>query len=153
MDPNLTVRLGCFEIAKKAPCLLLPFQRKRLQQNFELEFIGLPPVQDRLKNVRREQRQAQDAAHVAAVDAFPSRQLLDRPTGRFFQQPLPLERPRKRLYERVVGPRPRPLRGAVGCDNLLPPTAVPKRHRYVDRDRLAGTKRWLGLAEQLPGWC
>ena len=41
--------------------LPLPLQRKPVQQIIQLQLRRLPPVEDRLHDLRREQRQPQDA--------------------------------------------------------------------------------------------
>jgi hypothetical protein len=47
-----------------------PFGRTFLQQILQPHPPGLPPIEDRLDDVRRQQSEAQDPAHVAAVDTL-----------------------------------------------------------------------------------
>jgi hypothetical protein len=47
------------------PC---PLQRQRLHQHCQSHLRRLPPIQDRLDDVRRQQGQPQDARHVGFVD-------------------------------------------------------------------------------------
>ena len=56
-----------------------PQQRKPLHQVIQLQLRRLPPIEDRLYDVRREQRQPQDAANIGRVHAFRPGQILQPP--------------------------------------------------------------------------
>ena len=87
--------------------LNLPHQRKPLQQIVQLQRRRLPPIQERLHDLRREQRQPQDPADVGRVDALGPGQILERRMHARVQHLPPPERPRQRLDHGVVDPRPK----------------------------------------------
>lgn len=47
---------------------MLPLHRKRLHQPRQPQSFRLPPIQDRLDDVRRQQRQSQHARDIGRVD-------------------------------------------------------------------------------------
>jgi hypothetical protein len=103
----------------------------------------LLPVQDRLDDVGREQRQAQDAGHVGRRDPLALGQFGDGGELARLQHPLPAERAGQRLDQRAVCP-PR-LRGALRQLHLLPPAALHDAERDVERHGL-GDRRPAGHA-------
>ena len=113
-----------------------PLQRKPRQQIIQPHLRRMPPIEDRLHNLRREQRQPQNAADVGRREAPGGGQVLDRPVHAGIQHPPPPKRPRQHLHHRVVNSRPRrPLR-AFRRHRQLPPAAFPKREWDADSDRL-----------------
>ena len=62
--PSGCGRRGNYGRSSSFPSLPLPVQRKSLQQIIQLQLRRLPPIEDRLDDVRREQRQPQDPADV-----------------------------------------------------------------------------------------
>ena len=60
-------------------------------------YAGLPPVQDRFHDLRRQQGQPEDCAHVGRRDALCPTETLQRRVHAVFQNLSPPERPRQRL--------------------------------------------------------
>ena len=83
--------------------MLPPLLGKRLQQSRPRHFLSLRPVQDRLDDVRREQRQPQDAGHVGGRDPLALGEFVDGDEFPGLQHPLPAEGAGQRLDEGSVG--------------------------------------------------
>src|SRR5919106_4214502 len=73
--------------------LPLPIQRKPLQQIIQLQLRGLPPVEDGLHNIRREQRHPQHPAHVGRHHALCPGQVLELRVHAGIEHLPPPERP------------------------------------------------------------
>jgi len=58
--------------------LFAPLPWKRPHQHRQRDLRRLPPIQDRLDDIRREQRQAHQARDIGRVDLLRSRQFVDR---------------------------------------------------------------------------
>jgi hypothetical protein len=72
----------------------------------------LPPVQDSLDDIGREERQAQYAAQIGLVDLLSLGQLEERAKTATFNQPLPPVRSCERFDDGAVDPGSRRLRAA-----------------------------------------
>ena len=77
--------------------LLHPVRRLWLHRVGEYQIVGLPPIQDRLHDLRLQQRQPQDPRHVGRVDFFGTGEFVDRGVTPGLQQSPPPERPGPRL--------------------------------------------------------
>src|SRR3954447_23307297 len=75
--------------------LLAPFYGERLQQPSQSEIRRLPPIQNCFDDIRRQQGQPQDAAHIAAVDLLYGADLADRAIASIVEEALPPMRPSK----------------------------------------------------------
>jgi hypothetical protein len=74
--------------------LLLPSRWQRTLQLLQHHPLIRPPRKDRLNNVRRQQRQPQEPAHVTLGDVLGIADLAHRRIDALVQQPLPPPRPR-----------------------------------------------------------
>ena len=100
-----------------------PLHRNPLHQRRQRDLLRLPPIYDRLDDLRRQQSQPQHAAHVGAVDLLRPGKLGDAAALPALQHPLPAKGARDRLHERVVDARPRAFGPAVRRDDELPAAA------------------------------
>jgi len=87
--------------------LPLPLHRKRLHQSRQRNLLRLPPVQDRLDDIWRQQREPQKARDIGRVDLLGRGQFVDRAVAPSFQHPAPSECTGQCLHQRGVGRRGR----------------------------------------------
>lgn len=74
-----------------------PAQWERLQQRIQLQTRRLPPTQNRLDDVRRQQGQTQDATDVGRIDLLGGGDLCDGRVRAVLQHLPPAKRPGDRL--------------------------------------------------------
>ena len=118
--------------------LVTPLRRKRLHQPRQRRRGRLPPVQNRLHDLRRQQRQPQNPAAIGFIDPLPRRDHPHRRDGTNFQHAPPAEAPRQRLDHGIIDPGTpgRPGRVTVRRDHLFSPPALAGSHRHTDGHRL-----------------
>src|SRR5215213_631521 len=118
--------------------LLAPRRRRRPHQPRQGDPLRIvPPVQDALHDVRREQGEAQHPRQVGRVDLLRPGQLLDRAVLAAVQHPLPAMGASQGLHQRAVNAsrswcqrRPGP---ALGRDDLLSATLPAEGERHLHR--------------------
>ena len=84
------------------PALLLPVRRRRPLQPFQHQRLVRLPRDDRLDNVGRQQREAQNPTDLALRDVFRVSDLAHGRIDAFIKHPLPAPRPGERLDQRAI---------------------------------------------------
>src|SRR5579884_3363661 len=123
------------ERCPKVTPLLLPLKRHAPQQRGELEALGLPTLEDGLRDVRRKEGEAQHARDEGAGDLLVGGEL----RGRAELPALDLLPPAVRAHEGIdedgiEGGSRRGDLEAIGYDDELAAAVAAQRHRDADRE-------------------
>ena len=96
-----------------------------LHECFQRQLTAAAPVQNRLNDIRRKQRQPEHSAHVRLIDALVGGEFGDRSVGPILNQLAPAVGASERLDDGVVKPRVRRLMCELWHmpDDGLAPTA------------------------------
>ena len=136
--------------AERRP-LLLPLHRNRLHQRRQRHPLRLSPIQDRLHDIRRQQREPQQARDIGRVDLLGGGQFVERGEAPRLHHPPPPERAGQRLHQRGVGSRGAAGRHSAQRHHQLPPTPLPDRERHADGQHPRSAAHAAAFAESAAG--
>jgi hypothetical protein len=116
--------------------LLPPLARHHARQLLQLHPLRLPPVENRLLDVRRQQREPDQPVDEAFRDVFGLGDLAGRAVPALIQHPLPPVRPRQCADQRLVRPRLGGAQASVPSGAMItlrPPRRFQVTHREGGR--------------------